>query len=183
MKTIGNQFTKKSVVLAVVAVGLLMIPNVKACLSLGLSSASYFSGYSAPSSAGSLLYNCGVDGTVGGTLKSSYNCSFSLNAVNYVGGTTAQGSCFVLECSNGGAYVWNISNWNGTDQINCNFNTSYYGCKNLEVYGNCKTNTNSSNISTVPEPSTVIVGALLLLPFGISTARILFKNRFQLVTG
>ncbi|HZI33513.1 MAG TPA: hypothetical protein VFF11_14325 [Candidatus Binatia bacterium] len=31
--------------------------------------------------------------------------------------------------------------------------------------------------SSVPEPSTIVAGALLLLPFGVSTVRILRKNR------
>ncbi len=31
--------------------------------------------------------------------------------------------------------------------------------------------------SSVPEPSTIVAGALLLLPFGVSTLRILRKNR------
>jgi len=35
----------------------------------------------------------------------------------------------------------------------------------------------SASASTVPEPSTVVAGALLLLPFGISTVRILRKNK------
>jgi hypothetical protein len=33
------------------------------------------------------------------------------------------------------------------------------------------------NITAVPEPSTIVAGALLLLPFGISTVRILRKNK------
>jgi hypothetical protein len=31
--------------------------------------------------------------------------------------------------------------------------------------------------TSVPEPATVVAGMLLLLPFGISTARILLKNK------
>jgi hypothetical protein len=38
-------------------------------------------------------------------------------------------------------------------------------------------NTYSGSISSVPEPSTVIAGALLLLPFGVSSIRALRKNR------
>ena len=34
-----------------------------------------------------------------------------------------------------------------------------------------------ASISTVPEPSTMIAGALILVPFGISTLRMLRKNR------
>ena len=33
------------------------------------------------------------------------------------------------------------------------------------------------NVSVVPEPTTMVAGALLLLPFGASTLRILRKNR------
>ncbi len=32
-------------------------------------------------------------------------------------------------------------------------------------------------LGIVPEPSTIIAGALLLLPFGVSTVRILRKNK------
>jgi len=35
----------------------------------------------------------------------------------------------------------------------------------------------SASSSSVPEPSTIVAGALLLLPFGISTVRILRKNK------
>lgn len=35
----------------------------------------------------------------------------------------------------------------------------------------------SGSITSIPEPSTVVAGALLLLPFGVSTLRILRKNR------
>ena len=35
----------------------------------------------------------------------------------------------------------------------------------------------SYNLSPVPEPTTVIAGALLLLPFGASTLRLLRKHR------
>ncbi len=38
-------------------------------------------------------------------------------------------------------------------------------------------NTGSDTVTVVPEPSTYIAGALLLLPFGASTIRILRKNR------
>jgi hypothetical protein len=167
----------KQSILAVAVVGLLMVPSVKASLTLNLSSATYVSGYSAPSSAGSLLYDCGINGNSGGTLQSSYNCSSGLKAVNYVGGTTALGTCFVLECSNGGAYVWNISNWNGTDQINCNFNTRYFNCKDIQVYGNCKP---APKVSSVPEPSTLLAGVLLLVPLGVQGFRRL-RNRQSVV--
>jgi len=35
----------------------------------------------------------------------------------------------------------------------------------------------TDNVSAVPEPSTVISGVLMLLPFGASTLRILRRNR------
>ena len=39
--------------------------------------------------------------------------------------------------------------------------------------------TPTPNVSSVPEPSTVVAGALLLLPFGISTVRILRKSKIS----
>ena len=38
-------------------------------------------------------------------------------------------------------------------------------------------NVNQDQLAIVPEPTTMIAGALLLLPFGASTLRILRKNR------
>jgi len=50
----------------------------------------------------------------------------------------------------------------------------------VTVTANCTptptNSTPSSNITSVPEPSTIVAGALLLLPFGISTVRILRKG-------
>jgi hypothetical protein len=167
----------KLFVFGITAATLLMVPSAKANLSLSLSSASYVYGYSAPSSAGSLLYQCDNNGHSNGLLQSSYNCSSGFSALNYCGGNTAQGNCFVLQCNNGGAFVWNLNNcWNGTDQINCNFNPQYYGCKGIEVYGNCQTNTNKQT-SSVPEPSTVVAGALLLVPLGLQAIRQLRRRQ------
>ena len=40
-------------------------------------------------------------------------------------------------------------------------------------------NVNLTKLTAVPEPTTLIAGALLLLPFGASTLRILLKNRLS----
>jgi hypothetical protein len=179
--TMTKQNLKKIATVAM-AVGLFAAaaPSVKASLNLNLASCTYVRGYTAPSSAGSLLYTCNTSGGCSGLLKTSYNCATSLNTFNYCGGTTGQGTCFVLQCSNGGAYVWNISNWNGTDQIKCNFNPASYGCKDIQVYGNCKKPTpppTPNGSSSVPEPSTIVAGALLLLPLGIHGFRQLRLRR------
>ena len=164
--------TIKKISLIVSVLGLLatMAPSAKANLSLNLSSATYCNGYTAPSGAGSLLYQCDTGGHLNGLLQSSYNCSSGFNSFNYVGGSTGQGTCLVIKCSNGGAFVWDIGNWNGTDQINCNFNPGNFGCNDFEVYGNCQ-NRNPKDTSSVPEPSTIIAGALLLVPLAFQSFR------------
>ncbi len=170
--------TIKNILVIVSVFGLLaiMAPSAKANLSLSLSSATYCSGYTAPSGAGSLLYQCDTGGHLNGLLQSSYNCSSGFNSFNYVGGSAGQGTCLVIKCNNGGAYVWDIGNWNGTDQISCNFNPRNFGCNDFEVYGNCQ-NPNPKDTSSVPEPSTIIAGALLLLPLGVSSMRVLRRKQ------
>jgi len=66
----------------------------------------------------------------------------------------------------------------GTDKIAngvINNQTSYY----LTIMDQFSGNVSSADTSltVVPEPSTVVAGALLLLPFGVSTLRILRKNK------
>lgn len=64
-------------------------------------------------------------------------------------------------------------------QIQANANGAY-GVIALNLWDANGSSTNPNKqpmLAIVPEPSTVIAGALLLLPFGVSTVRILRKNK------
>ena len=50
-------------------------------------------------------------------------------------------------------------------------------CSPVPITVNCNPTTPTPNVTAVPEPSTIVAGALLLLPFGISTFRILRKDK------
>jgi hypothetical protein len=56
-----------------------------------------------------------------------------------------------------------------------------YGVRALNMWSSATTHNQSTAIQdqlvVVPEPTTIIAGALLLLPFGVSTLRILRKKR------
>jgi hypothetical protein len=67
-----------------------------------------------------------------------------------------------------GHYLWNLTGiWNGTETIQINDLWPDTGSfSHIEIGG-----------AVVPEPTTVIAGALLLLPFGLSTLRVLRKTR------
>ncbi len=59
-----------------------------------------------------------------------------------------------------------------------------YGVFALDLTGNTPGSANTYfqpqlGFTPVPEPSTVVAGALLLLPFGVSTVRILRKNKMS----
>ena len=176
--------------MTVATVGLLtaMAPSLKANLVLDLSSAKYISGTSSPTEnqicyalgisstqIGSLLCQFGSQGAIGGTLDNSYTCKSGLTTVDYVGGNCASATCLILKNGNSGCYVWNICNWNGTDQIDCNVKGHPTEC---DFYGCCQSPP-PPKITSVPEPSTIVAGALLLLPFGVSTVRILRRHKAE----
>jgi hypothetical protein len=173
-----NKISFKKSAFALIAAGTLMAPSVQANLALNWNTANYYHGDYTPNNSGDLIYQFDNNGNCGGVLQNSYTCASSLTHINYSGGNSGQGSCLVLKDNRGGCYVWNISNWNGTDQIDCNVYTGNYGCHDIKIFGNC-TPPAPNNVPTVPEPSTVVAAALLLLPFGISTVRILRKNKLS----
>jgi len=164
-------------------------PSTKANLNLNSSQGVYFSGSSTPSDSqiasvcgvsssqiGSLLCQFTGGGDQGGLLKTSYTCSSSLNTFDYISGDYAGATCLIVQCGSSGCYVFNLSKWNGTDEIDC----SLYGRPTeCYVYGQCKTPTGHST-SPVPEPSTIIAGLGLLVPLGIQTFR-QFRKRHQTV--
>ncbi len=123
--------------------------------------------------SGSQGFSCNFySGITGGDYNNSYTCnnvnlSQGYCSIDYKGGNTCQGA-YSVECVDyyGRSYNCDL-NWNGVDGIYCEYLPK--NCKEVLIL--CKTGT------AVPEPSTIVAGVLLLLPFGISTARILRKNK------
>lgn len=125
-------------------------------------------------STGGSIYNCNFStGSYGGSYGTSYNCyDNSRNnycTINFTGGNSYQGACSVVfTCYNGVSYYCNINNWDGKETIQCD--NIPLGCKGVEV---CQ----YPSRAPVPEPSTILAGALLLIPLGISTARMFRKHK------
>lgn len=123
------------------------------------------------------IYNCSFSGgSPGGSYVTSYNChDYSFQnycTISYTGGNNYQGNCcIVFTCYNGKSYYCDLNNWNGKDSIQCD--DIPYDCKDIYV---CQIPPGDTR-SSVPEPSTVLAGALLLIPLGISTLRILRKHK------
>ncbi len=121
------------------------------------------------------FYDCDFsNGSKGGTYENSYGCyDNSYNdvcTITYTGGNCYSGPCtIVFVCSNG-SYYCNIDSWNGTESIQCDDIP-----KNCEDIYICKTP--PATVSAVPEPSTVVAGLLMLIPFGISAVRILRRHK------
>lgn len=126
------------------------------------------------SAFGDDVYNCDLKtGTTGGTYNNSYYCiNKTYNGyctLSYSGGEAYKGSCsIILKCSNGQTYYCDVKDWDGKETIKCSYLP--YGCKEIYVCG-------PKTTTPVPEPATVIAGIALLVPFGISTFRILRKQR------
>ena len=174
----------KITVLALATLGMLAVPYAKANLSVNLFSAKHYNSYSSFSDFGNLICQFGRDGSQGGDLQSSYNCSPSFTSIQYCGGNYAtQGTCLVLKDNYGGCYVWNINNWDGQEQIDCNIFKHRYGCDGIEIYGQCKPPScnpppcNPPPTTCVPEPTTFFAGALLLVPFGVQGVRQLRRRK------
>jgi hypothetical protein len=92
--------------------------------------------------------------------------------IEHLGGMFAGASVLVIKDGNLGSVVFDISDWNGTDDLLIYnvFDPSKVdlgGTSHIEFFGT----------AVVPEPATVVAGALLLLPFGASMVRILRKKR------
>src|SRR5690242_180639 len=180
MKINSLKLTKTAVLVAALF-GLLATPAARANLSLRTYSANYVRNFSNNGQYGDLICSFDQYGNHQGDLANSYNCSYNHTSINYCGGDYAsQGTCLVLKDWWGGAYVWNICNWNGQDQIDCHI-WRYFGCYDIEVYGHCQTDCNPPPCdqppcnpppaTCVPEPTTFVAGALLLVPFGVEGIR------------
>ena len=130
------------------------------------------------SASGNQVFQCNLNnGQTGGSYNNSYLCSKPSNTyclVDYKGGNNYQGACsIVFNCYNGQSYVCDLKNWDGKEQIKCNYNL--YNCKDICIYGPKP----QGSPGAVPEPATVVAGALLLLPLGVGMMRTLRKNKIQ----
>jgi hypothetical protein len=136
---------------------------------------------------GELLYKVEDDGDESGSLKKSYALSSPVFAplsswgaldtfpikIIYDGGDFANPSYLLVKDGNCGSFIFSLSDWDGKEEIDI-YNVFYpkkkdmSGTSHIEFFG---------TVTAVPEPSTVLAGALLLLPFGISTIRTLRQKR------
>lgn len=157
--------------LTMAAVALVSVQSAQASYSLSFNSSNYQGSYKSSYSGGhELLCQYYSNGSQYGSLCNSYGWTYAPNCVNYRGGDSAQGICLVAKDIWGNCYSWNICDWNGLDQIVCNFGKRF-NCREIDIYGCCKNPCNPPPTSCVPEPSTIFAGAALLLPMGVQTMR------------
>ena len=128
--------------------------------------------------SGSQVYSCNFqNNSTGGSYNSSYQCLNALNPGNYcqiqyAGGNTYSGPCtLIFQCTGGQTYTCGVGNWNGKDVIQC-YNAPK-NCYGIEI---CK-GTPTPSVNPIPEPSSIIAGALLLIPLGISMVRIVRSRK------
>lgn len=146
---------------------------------------------------GSLLYKAGRDDSgeqftaninESGPLESSYATTSGAASdnsggypivISYTGGTVAVATYLVVKDGNLGAFIFDLSGWNGTEEIDIYnlFDFSAHPKKDVKGVSHVEFFGSEGHTTSVPEPSTIVAGALLLLPFGVSTVRILRKNR------
>ncbi len=178
----------KTFVVAAVAGTLVSTANANLILDKSSSGFEFFSGGSTPT-VNSYTPSTAFNSSLFGSLICGYNniqthigstdSSFCFNSSGRSGsiqydneGTFGGANCVVAEDSHGNCYVWDISNcWDGSEGIDiqdiCQ-KGSHITC--IQLYGDKVPTT------AVPEPSTIIAGALLLLPFGVSTVKILRRK-------
>ena len=121
-------------------------------------------------STGQCIYDCNFsNGSYGGSYGTSYDCYSHNNycTINFTGGNSYQGPCsIVFTCYNGTSYYCEVNNWNGKEPIQCD-----------NIPPNCNGVYVCPSRAPVPEPSTWLAGALLLVPLGFSAARTFRKHK------
>ena len=134
------------------------------------------------SKLGSILCVINQDGSQSGGLNNAFNFllkwrGFAMN-YNGQGNPSDNPTCVVVQDSNNNCYVWDVSQcWNGANSLDfSDICAKGSHITSITCYGDNKT---PSTATSVPEPSTVIAGALLLLPLGISMTRILRRSKMQ----
>lgn len=116
------------------------------------------------------------DGQETGTFKDAYTTSTAGPPQTYIitwdGPAVADPTYLLIKDGNAGSYLWNISHWDGEGTLTI-INT---GLAAFAAKGEPFSHVELFSGTPVPEPSTVIAGALLLLPFGVSTLRMLRRK-------
>ncbi len=147
-----HEIKSLAIAVAVVLAGLLMTPATKANLVSGFPSAPYFSGSAAPTA---------------GLIASVY---YDFNDFSL-----AQAGLLLdwQDGSDGGILKSSVSRFSGFNAIDDNGSQIRPGMV-CSINGQCD---NPGQASAVSGISTLIAGVLLLLPFGVSTARVLCRNK------
>lgn len=178
-----NIFTTGRLLAATVAVSAaVLLPSTANASLLFKYSSSASAHYTDGFEFGSLLCAASQDGSQTGNLNNAFNLCLNwrgFSIENY--GQSGKFGCptyIVVQDSKNDCYVWNVSQcWNEANSLDfsdiCDKGSHI---TSITCYGDPKTP--STNFS-VPEPSTIIAGALLLLPLGISMTRILRRNKMQ----
>jgi len=126
-----------------------------------------------------------VSGPGAGINAGHYSTLFTASyAPNPFGTTTSTLFYYdnVVSTSSEPFFTQNGLAWQNSDdsaEVNLYYNGGYEldGATDSWSTGNAFTATGSAKLTAVPEPSTIISGALMLLPFGAGTLRILRRNR------
>jgi hypothetical protein len=196
----GQKKTKSMRKLCIVLglAGILVMPSVQAAIELSLdgeapvdppkhnpSSANPTVGQIAAlfsvseSTVGTSIYKHNVDGAVEeGVLEYNYTTTFGEPkysgpiTITWDGGEWANVSFLVVKDGELGSWIWDLRGlWDGKTTIEIAgdlfpHNQGFKDVSHVEFYG-----------TPVPEPTTMIAGALLLLPFGLSALRMVRKNK------
>lgn len=168
----------KTLPVAALAIGLIVtgVPAAKAGLSCNVWSSGKHSGNTV------IGYDCNTHQITDGSSKNSYQCYDLISTKGFCdftyqndkNGNDYQGDCVVvITCKDGCSISCDAGQWDGRTSLECTNIPEYYktNCQSVEVY--CQ----KTPSTCVPEPSTLVAGALLLMPLGVSTVRILRKKQ------
>ncbi len=120
---------------------------------------------------GTMQYKDNRGGSEEGAAKTYYSTVFQsaglgATVITWGGPGFISGPTYlVLKPGNDDSYVWDISGWNGTEEIQIPYpwtSTPPHAVSHVEIYG---------TTTIVPEPSTYVAGALLGLPFALGAVR------------
>jgi hypothetical protein len=125
------------------------------------------------SGTGSLFIRDGSGVNLTGTIN-----WVAIQTINSIGGVNADLTVNLTGMSYSGLNADLLTLANGKNgSVNLSFQFNPGQTLSQLTTGTSQSTSFSGSITAIPEPSTVVAGALLLLPFGVSTIRILRKNR------
>jgi hypothetical protein len=127
---------------------------------------------------GSLLhkfeYKAGVvveEGSLAGSYAGAFNPTdgSGIATITHAGGTWASATALLAKGGSYGHWVFDLRGWDGRTAIVINDLWPQQGTfSHVEFYG-----------TPIPEPATILAGAVLLLPFGISAFRFVRRNKIR----